>query len=1084
MKKGHIKLIGAGLAVGLLSSVALVMNRATEKAAVPGSGGPVTLDASTDGGTNSGKVAPPYPVFPHGNTLTQSLPENSPDTKMFVDFYNEHINKPGQKNASLPMLSRSKLAALPPRYLDIAGNRPNPASGQSDSSFVFNPATEQFASSLLCQQCHDSDWLAAEKDLPKMTFWEQSSVSVTSDNPSPSDAGDAGQDARLAANWSPFWDWSGSIKALAGRDPVFLAQVENTRNLSPNQPEQVDNLCLRCHSPLGHQQAAKDKLPYYSHYMLYSTPANSGYQNPLPNEQYTQAQYAVYGALGRDGISCSACHSVLTSPGPSWDGKDYSLFYGSDSLYGSNISDRLRTENKDPTKPPSFPFTSSAALVPNSIVGPDTGLTIAPMNAAGLDLQPATNTPDTGQSYLRDSIVCGSCHVVILPKVPENYSAQLQLKDMQSRPGYTKPPSCPDTQTNFTGDFLTDPCVGLAYEQTTYFEWLNSGYAPAISTCQTCHMPTTLVPDHPDRYTAVAQINEDLMKFYGSQLTTLPRRPYNRHTLLGINLFVHEMFQQFSDVLGVLFYKDANSVIPPYLQSPSALNSTGNLVPNPGAETGKAEGWKLENSGSSIEAKQSAPSGNASIMPATGSYFFSVKKAVHLNIDVTPYAEIIDKGQVKVLWGASAVCPVFQCTANVFQYADVKGDRQTGDSTSLTFPQARTVDWVTEERNDPIYVAKGTRVLQLQVFPAGDLTGYFDNLWLYLQFPDGTVPQLKDATRSYEIAPNLLNAEQSILDLAVNTSQGEFNTGNPAVKVTLGTPTEGKISTNVPVLNIPVTVASNVGHKFPSGAGFRRAFLQLEVLDSNGKTIWASGQPNQWGAICNGVCASDGSNTLDSEFTHGDDYKKSQPHFQVITEQKHVQIYEERVVNDNNKVTAAELQRFKVVKDNRILPNGWRPPATRDPSQELFGLNLQQIAMLTMPLSILGGPNDTTITSDPDYTPPNNAATSGKDNLTYQIPLSQLSGWKSVRVRVNYQTIPPGYLAARFSEGLHDEKGGIVDPGPAMQRLIYMTSHLNMKGMTEKGLKFAPDPKKPNQNIEFVSNWTMVLSQDEYLPQN
>ena len=45
-------------------------------------------------------------------------------------------------------------------------------------------------------------------------------------------------------------------------------------------------------------------------------------------------------------------------------------------------------------------------------------------------------------------------------------------------------------------------------------------------------------------------------------------------------------------------------------------------------------------------------------------------------------------------------------------------------------------------------------------------------------------------------------------------------------------------------LSARVTVISKVGHKFPSGVGFRRAFLEFSVLDVNNKVLWSSGRTN------------------------------------------------------------------------------------------------------------------------------------------------------------------------------------------------------------------------------------------------
>ena len=50
-------------------------------------------------------------------------------------------------------------------------------------------------------------------------------------------------------------------------------------------------------------------------------------------------------------------------------------------------------------------------------------------------------------------------------------------------------------------------------------------------------------------------------------------------------------------------------------------------------------------------------------------------------------------------------------------------------------------------------------------------------------------------------------------------------------------------------LSARVTVINRVGHKFPSGVGFRRAFVEFSVLDANNKVLWASGRTNGAGVI-------------------------------------------------------------------------------------------------------------------------------------------------------------------------------------------------------------------------------------------
>ncbi|ATB45429.1 hypothetical protein [Corallococcus macrosporus] len=1016
------------VAAGAMSAIAVAL-LASEREPTP------TVLAASDSGTDDtssgdGLVPPPYPVFPRGNALLQPLAESSDDAQAFLDFYTKQLG------VQLPRIKSSELVKLPNRNLDIAHNG-------------LNLGSQSFSSSLVCQSCHDSDWKAQGSDLPEMAFWQQPTVnSLWAD-------GGAGP-MNLSANWSPFGDWSGSIKALAGRDPVFLAQVETTRSLSPHQPNQVDQLCLRCHSPLAERQALSNHVQF-DHYTLYATPEGAPYENPFPDVSETQPRNAVYGALARDGLSCSVCHAMAPSEGQPWNGTDYSLFYGSDgALFGPTaISDRLVSQEEKRTQtPPSFPFTASMNLRPGAIVGPDVGLNAKPMAAAGLNLETAAHVD--GHSYLRDSMVCGACHVVILPKVPSNYRPGMPITEANF--GYERPASCDDSQTTFRtdGDFTKDPCVALAYEQTTYFEWLNSGYPGANTSCQSCHMPLTAPESPHDKRVHVAQRNDDLAPFYEGSPPVVARE-YNRHTLLGINLFVHEMFQQFPDVLGLDFYLSPDSRVPPYLQSPDILNRTPNLVPNPGAEDGNTAGWSQQSAIAAVQTLTGAQ--GHPVRPSHGRYFFQLSEGTStLRIDLTRYQDALQKGGDKttLIWGATGWCDRLSCGELVVRtYKAQDALASTSPPLAATPGQSR---WQPLQANMP--VGADLRRLELGFTARSGETLLLDDLFLALRFPDGTIAPLTDARRNYVVAQNLLNAEQSILDLAYSTAQGSYDPTLPAVQLSLGDP-----SIEYDRLNVPVTLINNAGHKFPSGAGFRRAFIQFEVLDASGTVLWASGQPNAQGAICNGRCNANGDNILASEFSS--DPSQLQPHFQTLQRQDQVQIYEVRVVDDLKRVTSLELQQFHDVKDNRILPAGWKPASLRQPGELQLGLDLYQLAQLTAPLSEVqsGQPS---IESDPDYPSGNRAREAeGEDTLVYQVPLSEIPTWASVRVRLNYQSIPPGYLGARFKDALKDNN----PPGPAMQRLIYMSSHLNTKTPMQA------QTYGPSQPTEVMNNWSMVLGE-------
>jgi hypothetical protein len=974
--------------------------------------GPLKLDAAECDGPG---CTSPAPVFQRGNSLMEPLADSNPGVKSFLDFYGARIGQ------MIPPIAKSDVPALPPRYIDIADNGQKPEAGK-------------FNSSLVCQTCHDSDWTKRETDLANMNYWAQGMV------------------GKLAANWSLFGDWSGSIKALAGRDPVFLEQVETARNNNPGLAgTTIDNLCFRCHSAMAQRQANADGVQF-SHYMLYSTPPGTEYQNPFSDQPLTAPQYATYGALGRDGISCSVCHTIGPASGQPWNGTDYDMFYGAQkgSVFGDDVTGRLI--NPDNVDLPPYPFTAHMETHPGKVNGPDSALEATPMGSVGLTLsraETASAQPGPLNSYMQTAPMCGTCHVVILPAVPAGYAKGAPIPGPQQAPKYKRPSTCPSSQKTWTGDPVTDPCVPLGYEQLTYFEWLNSGYPTSADNCLNCHMPTTRqqeTSDNPGSRVRIAQVNSDLEQFYQGD-DDLRYRDYNRHTLVGINMFVLQMYQQFSDILGTQFYRQPKSVVPPYYQhinSGKAVNS----IPNPGAEDG-TQGWTV-GVDSKLTAVTQAKSGNLTITPHSGKYFFDAIESSLYEIDVASHADVIDQGKAKIHWGGY----VYTSEARGFIYMFGVDESSNILAPDPEFLQADDSNHKWQYLEAESTVPPGTRTMTMRMWSASN-TGkdtYFDDLFVELKLPTGSGPI--DADRSYEIANNLLNAEQSIVDLAFTRSSGNFDPNTPAVQVAI---TDAKVEASQ--LTVTVTVTNNVGHKFPSGAPFRRAFLQLEVLDGE-KVLFASGVPNSVGAICKGACDDPYNDFLPSEFpsTPAD----LQPHYQVITSEDQVQIYEDKAVDEKGNITTRALSIFEDVKDNRLLPLGWLPPAQRQQfNQQLHGLDLLQLARLTAPASNLGdAAKDNALTSDPDYSDP---ARIGTDTLTYQISLPKDAAPKTVRVRMNYQSIPPSYLAGRFKDGFLT--GSL---SPAVKRVIYMTSRLNL----DLGLK-------SHDGQDVMNGWSMVLAEAE-----
>ena len=190
-----------------------------------------------------------------------------------------------------------------------------------------------------------------------------------------------------------------------------------------------------------------------------------------------------------------------------------------------------------------------------------------------------------------------------------------------------------------------------------------------------------------------------------------------------------------------------------------------------------------------------------------------------------------------------------------------------------------------------------------------------------------------------------------------------------------------------------VTVNSLAGHKFPSGVGFRRAFLTFSVLDQNGEQLWASGRTNAAGVIID----ADGT-PLDGELWWKDDCsgrvhpgeRPHQPHYQKITRQDQAQIYQELVstppadtpdpicnahAKPDGELTTSFLSICTEVKDNRILPTGFLPLEGRLEIAKALGAD-EELADRCR--------RDRQSTTIPTI------SAGGSDTLTYSVPLADL----------------------------------------------------------------------------------------------
>lgn len=216
-----------------------------------------------------------------------------------------------------------------------------PFPGETLDDVLSNPGgPPQFLTSDQCLACHDATQSNAAP--PNMIY--------------PA----AGGDGKIV-NLSPYGEWRASMMGLAGRDPIFYAQLESELALHPTRAREAQELCFHCHGVMGQRQLALDTqgARSFTQDLVFAVP-------PQPD--------AKYGALARDGVSCTVCHHV------SEQGLGTPASFTGDFVPGP----------------------------PDALYGPFEKVATLPMKQA-LGIEPQHG------AQVRSSALCGSCHAIQLP---------------------------------------------------------------------------------------------------------------------------------------------------------------------------------------------------------------------------------------------------------------------------------------------------------------------------------------------------------------------------------------------------------------------------------------------------------------------------------------------------------------------------------------------------------------------------------------------------------------------------------------------------------------------------------------------
>jgi hypothetical protein len=415
-------------------------------------------------------------------------------------IHHEIIGTPKPQQAASP--ERPYASSFTRRFQLLSRSQPAAASvvrlPSETYDHVWSPAgppspRSQFVTSTLCIGCHSAGGTGLQFDMTE---------------PRP--------DGRMT-NVSPYGTWRTSPMGLSGRDPIFFAQLASeTESFHPESAQMVQDTCLGCHAVQGQRQQAIDRHAQTGQ----CVPFVRSNLDAIPYKAASDVrELAHYAALGRDGVSCNTCHSMsLGDANPA-----------ATLSQPQNACVNVRQERLNPgLRGLARTFSGSFALAPpGKLFGPfREPKTKSMTNATGI-------VPEHSAD-IKSSELCASCHTIHLPVLHRGKT------------------------------------VAHSYEQATYPEWAFSAYRTGTiaggalplgpgskaQSCQDCHMPNRNAFGLPLQ-SKIASIQEysnfpQAEHTLPAQEIDLPvREGYARHTLVGLNLFLIRIAQQFPKVLGL-----------------------------------------------------------------------------------------------------------------------------------------------------------------------------------------------------------------------------------------------------------------------------------------------------------------------------------------------------------------------------------------------------------------------------------------------------------------------------------------------------------------------------------------------------
>jgi hypothetical protein len=333
-------------------------------------------------------------------------------------------------------------------------------------------------------------------------------------------------------NLSPWAEWSASPMGLGGRDPIFFSQLESEVNLFAN-----------LHALPA---PSKELMDCVQNTCLHCHGVMGQRQLEIDNPGATKRCEGL--------IPTTATRLFTRDLIKAWPGEDPANDrYGGLARDGISCAVCHHISQEELGKPSAFTGNFKVGP-PDQIYGPFSNeLKTKPMEHA------LAITPSQANQVTKSEL-CGTCYAIFLPV----YDG---MNIVKSR-----------------------------FEQTTYLEWLNSDFLD--QSCQDCHMPSTYHGKKLDF--RIANIEDATYPHTDNRLPDtdldLRSRPgFRRHTLVGANIFLNQLFQQFPVLLGARQkdYMNGNTAAPLLTAQESFLQLTRNETADIKVETVSIQGSAL-----------------------------------------------------------------------------------------------------------------------------------------------------------------------------------------------------------------------------------------------------------------------------------------------------------------------------------------------------------------------------------------------------------------------------------------------------------------------------------------------------------